>query len=157
MVLKTMTLQDDEKSLLLPDHTGHDYTQQRRRHHHLTDADTIFWTSIFPSELISHYSADIHKLSWVLHVIRLFLPIFYFLRISWMLRLFNFTFDFGSDVIYPLMVYFSESQNDMQMEESATCGMLLQVFAGAGGEWDVERSPRLMSTMRQTEQSNSIT
>jgi len=122
-----------EKTALLPQHHAHLHQQQ-----HELGFGIDFWTSIFPQNLIAHFSSDIHRLSWVLQVIRLFLPVFYFLPLCWMLWLFRFTPEFGEEILYPLITYFADIKDDAQTGKWASCGMLYKVFSGMGGRWDVE-------------------
>jgi len=136
----------NEKTTLLPQDSSHVHRQQ-----HDVSYEAIFWTSIFPQELVAHYSADFHKLGWVLQVIRLFLPCFYFMPVSWMLWLFRFTPEFGEEILYPLIAYFAEIEDDSPNKRWATCGMLYKVVFTGLNEccWDVEAKP--VSTLRPSE------
>lgn len=127
----------DEKTALVPQPCELSCSYSRTDDLEDPDSSVIFWTSIFPNRLVIRHSSEIHKLRWVLRVIRLFLPFFYCLKVSWMLKLFRFSPDFGREIIFPLILYSLKIKDDYDVEKLATCGMLYRIFASGSVGRDV--------------------
>ena len=84
-----------------------------------------FWTNVFPSQLVDHYSADIKKFGKVLNLIRWFMPVLGLIPIKVMLRLFFFSKDFGDKMVYPLIALFLGTGNQTA---NVACAILERLF-----------------------------
>ena len=58
-------------------------------------SNDYFWTSMFPSQLVEHFSGDIKKFGKVLRLIHRTVPRLWLVTVKNMLRIFLFTKDFG--------------------------------------------------------------
>ncbi|PWN27582.1 nucleotide-binding domain-containing protein [Jaminaea rosea] len=78
-----------------------------------------FWSNVFPSELVEHFSADIKKFGRVLQHIKRFEPIFAVIPVDRMLKLFRFSPDFGERMVFPLVALFFGTGNETKHISSA--------------------------------------
>ncbi|KAH9941001.1 FAD/NAD-P-binding domain-containing protein [Amylocystis lapponica] len=84
-----------------------------------------FWTNVFPTELTSKFQADIAKFGRALSVIKTLEPIFAVMPVHAMLKIFNFSTDFGEKMVYPLVALFFGTGNQTPY---ISCAILERVF-----------------------------
>jgi phytoene dehydrogenase-like protein len=84
-----------------------------------------FWSNVFPSELTTHFKDDIKKFGRVLGVIKSLEPVFAFITVHAMLRIFGFSKDFGEKMVYPLVALFFGTGNQTPF---ISCAILVRVF-----------------------------
>ncbi|CDZ98452.1 hypothetical protein [Phaffia rhodozyma] len=70
-----------------------------------------FWTNVFPSSLIERFKSDIAKFGRVLKVIQVSEPIFVFVSVQKLLKIFLFDKEFGDLIVYPLVALFFGTGN----------------------------------------------
>lgn len=78
-----------------------------------------FWSNVFPSELVDHFSGDIKKFGRVLQTIKRFEPFFAVIPVDRMLRMFGFSPDFGERMVFPLVALFFGTGNETKHISSA--------------------------------------
>ena len=84
-----------------------------------------FWTNVFPSKLVTQYSADIKKFGTVLRIIKYTMPVLGLVPIRIMLRMFFFSKDFGDKMVYPLIALFLGTGNQTA---NVACAILERLF-----------------------------
>lgn len=84
-----------------------------------------FWSNVFPSPLVQQFSKDIKKFGRVLRLIRWFMPVLGLVPIKFMLRLFFFSPEFGSKMVYPLIALFLGTGNQTP---NVACAILERLF-----------------------------
>jgi hypothetical protein len=65
-----------------------------------------FWTNVYPTELTRQFKSDIKRFGKVLSVIKALEPVFAFIPVRVMLKMFGFSQDFGDKMVYPLVALF---------------------------------------------------
>ncbi|KAL9112687.1 MAG: hypothetical protein Q9227_002990 [Pyrenula ochraceoflavens] len=84
-----------------------------------------FWTNVFPSQLVGHFSKDIKKFGKVLNLIKYTMPVLGLVPIRIMLRMFMFSKDFGDKMVYPLIALFLGTGNQTA---NVACAILERLF-----------------------------
>lgn len=88
-------------------------------------SESTFWSNVFPSPLIRQFEPDIKKFGKALKTIKRLEPIFAFIPIRTMLKIFRFNPDFGDRMVYPLAALFFGTGNQTPYVASA---ILARVF-----------------------------
>ncbi|KAJ3503506.1 hypothetical protein NLJ89_g8401 [Agrocybe chaxingu] len=83
------------------------------------DAETEFWSNVFPSRVIDQYKKDIKRFGRVLKIIKVLEPIFALISVSTMLRMFGFSKGFGDVIVFPLVALFFGTGNQTPFISSA--------------------------------------
>ncbi|KAF9463968.1 hypothetical protein BDZ94DRAFT_582884 [Collybia nuda] len=83
------------------------------------DAETEFWSNVFPSQVIDKFSADIKKFGKVLKIIKMFEPVFAIISVNAMLKIFRFSKEFGETIVFPLVALFFGTGNQTPFISSA--------------------------------------
>lgn len=78
-----------------------------------------FWTNVFPTPLTSQFRKDIAKFGHALSIIKALEPIFAMIPVHVMLKMFNFSTDFGEKMVYPLVALFFGTGNQTPYISSA--------------------------------------
>ncbi|KAG8961509.1 hypothetical protein FRC03_005307 [Tulasnella sp. 419] len=78
-----------------------------------------FWTNVYPTALTREFKDDIKKFGRVLSVIKTLEPIFAFIPVRIMLKMFGFSKDFGDKMVYPLVALFFGTGNQTPYISSA--------------------------------------
>ncbi|KAI0074371.1 FAD/NAD(P)-binding domain-containing protein [Panus rudis PR-1116 ss-1] len=84
-----------------------------------------FWTNVFPSELVAEHQDDIAKFGRVLKTIKKLEVAFAVIPVHAMLRMFNFSKDFGEKMVFPLVALFFGTGNQTPY---ISCAILERVF-----------------------------
>ncbi|KAH7889113.1 hypothetical protein F5I97DRAFT_1941780 [Phlebopus sp. FC_14] len=83
------------------------------------DADRDFWSNLFPSRVIDRFRDDIKEFGRALKIVKALEPIFAFISVQAMLRMFRFSQDFGEVIVYPLVALFFGTGNQTPFISSA--------------------------------------
>lgn len=81
--------------------------------------DKDFWTNVYPTALVAHFQSDIKKFGTALSVIKKFEPVFAMIPVHAMLKMFNFSKEFGDKMVYPLVALFFGTGNQTPYISSA--------------------------------------
>lgn len=81
--------------------------------------DKDFWTNVYPTALVAQFQSDIKKFGTALSVIKKFEPVFAMIPVHTMLKMFNFSKDFGDKMVYPLVALFFGTGNQTPYISSA--------------------------------------
>ncbi|KAJ3554515.1 hypothetical protein NM688_g3070 [Phlebia brevispora] len=84
-----------------------------------------FWTNVFPTSLTSKFQDDIAKFGRVLKIIKKLEVPFALMPVHTMLKVFNFSTDFGEKMVYPLVALFFGTGNQTPY---ISCAILERVF-----------------------------
>ncbi|KAG8703531.1 hypothetical protein FRC09_004106 [Ceratobasidium sp. 395] len=88
-------------------------------------SESTFWSNVFPSPMIREFESDIKKFGRALKTIKRLEPIFAFISVQAMLKLFRFNPDFGDRMVYPLVALFFGTGNQTPY---VSCAILCRVF-----------------------------
>ncbi|QRW09753.1 hypothetical protein RhiLY_08752 [Ceratobasidium sp. AG-Ba] len=88
-------------------------------------SEETFWSNVFPSPMIRKFESDIKKFGRALKTIKRLEPIFAFIPVRTMLKIFRFNPDFGDRMVYPLVALFFGTGNQTPY---VSCAILCRVF-----------------------------
>ncbi|KAG8695444.1 hypothetical protein FRC08_007830, partial [Ceratobasidium sp. 394] len=84
-----------------------------------------FWSNVFPSSMIRRFEPDIKKFGHALKTIKRLEPVFAFIPVRMMLKIFRFDPEFGDRMVYPLVALFFGTGNQTPY---VSCAILCRVF-----------------------------
>lgn len=99
-----------------------------------------FWTNVFPTSLTAQFQADIVKFGKALKIIKKLEVPFALIPVHAMLRIFNFSTDFGEKMVYPLVALFFGTGNQtpyissailVRLQDFGSCEVLTSLLVGA--------------------------